>query len=1237
MKHLIFNVIKLLGRAVLACTLLAPALPALAEISPFSRTPLLSAGSNVKPNLMLLMDNSGSMDFVHSPDNYWTTFGSGLTPLNAYQSPNANKLYYNPRVRYNPSVSAAGTPTASATEATARADLLVWAKGNSTVVRANDVFYAEPCSATSCSAYLGVAAYGASYNIFGTTTSTLTFNLCTTWTTATPAVCTAIATYNIPPATGTFNTTPYVTLTTAELTTLRTDCTDLAGRCSWREERQNALNWQQFYATRMKSTKTSISIAFSDPKYDNAFRLGYGWMNQNNGDNSTVANEEPGASKIRRGVRPFTDSATTATTNEKTQFYTWLGGLQASGSTWSNSLLNAAGIYYQKIGDGGPWGATPANAPNGTSSDTTPHLSCRRANAVMFSDGSYGDSNSIGDIDGTSPPTLANSSHVNPVTKQTFSYSIAPSATASFIAYPDTTANTLADLAASYWLRDLRPDNTVMPDNVAPVDGNPAFWQHMVFYTIGFGIKGTVTPAQIAQYNSDFTKGITSTLNWTGGTVDENKINDYIHAGYTGRGGSYSVATPSDVKNAFDDVISRTIGQSGADAGVAVSDTNSDLSTLAGELKYVPNYSLLESTGDIRAFTLSAKGDVSGTVPAWYASRGIPSSATRRLVTSSGYLPTAGVNLTGTFASLNADIRTALGSNANDSFIKYLRGDTTGINVAGQNLRIRNSLMGTVVNSPPTYVRGELDMGYTTTYVTTTFTGIDLYAAYKNAKNKYSSGVLFAAANDGILHAINPQSGNEVMGFMPRSAMPKLDAFSLDPYTHDYILDGPVTEGDVYDGVANAWKSMVFGTGGRGGQYVYALNVPVQTSLTGTITSPVMTASDVKWEINKDTSASFANLGYVLNGVQTGYLPGGKWVAVFGNGYYSAKGYASLFIVDALTGAFIQEISTGVGTTTLANGMGGITLVRAENRQIVAAIGGDQQGNMWKFDLRTAGTGGGKVAFGGVPLYTVPGGRPFSGAPAWRPKDGGMLVVAATGLLNTKADSSDTGTQTIYGILDKTPVGTNETSAFAALGTLSDSTLQLQTTTVVAGTTTTAASYYKVSANPVDYSTQKGWKLEMTFEAGQRSVADVLNIGHTVVISTVVPPSSASTAESCTAGTSVSGYVYQLDALTGGNPDRTGYSDGKSSGFDINGDGIGDGWGVAKAQGFPRGNVIAQNNIGPRTENVLTKDGNVPCDGSTASGAMLGTGSTALGLVSTCGGGGYRRTWRQLINPPRIN
>jgi type IV pilus assembly protein PilY1 len=1177
MNILLSNTLKGIWRTVLVCAAMACTLTAMAQTpSPFAQTPLLSKASSVKPNLMLLLDNSGSMDDDQAPNSLTPHFANPMTNANAVISPDINQIYYDPRTRYQPRPNADGTLQAAGTEATA----------------------------------------GAIGNRSSLTNVALPFNICTA-VDATGA-CTGFAAYSIPaPA----NSTTFVTSTYVVKTADRTDCITLPTRCTWAEERQNALNWQLYYSTKIEATKTSIGIAFLDSKFDNKFRLGYQKMNSQS-DNGV---------SIDRGVRPFTNdtSLPVGFRTEKTDFYTWLYAQIANNSTPANTLLQFAGDYYLDNTNTGPWAARPI-----LGGDSSPHLSCRRSNAVLFSDGEYNDTPpTSGNVDNGSFGSVSNTTHVNPVNTVTFAYSKTASKTATYIAYPDGNADTMADLAASYWIRDLRPD---LADNVTPVDGNPAFWQHMTTYTIGMGVEGSVTPVQIAQYNIDFSNGMTTaTLAWGDPTANAtNKINDFIHAAYSGRGRFYSANSTGDVKKAFNDVIARTIQQAGSNAGVAVSDTNSSLATLAGELKYVPSFSLLESTGDIQAFTLSQNGNVSGTSPAWLASRNIPSSSSRTLVTSTAIGTTVGYNLTTPFASLPTDVKTALGSNANDSFINYLRGDTTGTNVAGQSLRIRNSRMGTVVNSPPTYVRGELDMGYTSTFVASSFTGISSYAAYTKAKRENGLGVLFAAANDGIVHAINAKTGAEIMGFMPRSAMPKLDAFSQEPYNHQYILDGPISEGDIYNGAQSQWKSMVFGTGGRGGQYVYALNVPVQATPASPLLAPTMSKSDVRWEIN-NTMTNFSNLGYVLNAPQTGYLPDGTWVAVFGNGYYSATGVASLFIVNALTGARIQEISTGQGSTSATNGMGGITLVRGASRQIVAAIGGDSNGNMWKFDLTAAtSTGGGKVAFGGQPLFTEPNNQPFSGAPAWRPLNGGMLVVAATGLLNTAADASSTSVQTIYGVLDKTAVGGAETTTFTV--PVSMATLQLQTTSLVVSSSTAVASFYKVSTNSVNYSTQGGWKLEMTFEAGQRSIADVLNLGQTVVISTVVPPSNASTVETCTADNSVAGFVYQLDAETGGNPDNAGHKGGNGSGFDVNGDGVGDGMGVAKSLGFPRGNVIARDTFGPRTESLVGGE-NAPCDGSSASGSLLGTGDKALSLISTCTSTAWKRTWRQLLNPPRIN
>jgi type IV pilus assembly protein PilY1 len=1213
-----------------------------------SQKPLLSVSSTAKPNLLFMLDNSGSMNLNFVPDNFLSSFEfpspttATMNPVAAYRSSFANKLFYDPTIRYLPRVDYSGTQLENATEASALAYTKFWSGS----AAANGIFYTDfnnskPLCGGGLCQYFTISANPNEVRYEGTYSNDLVYHLCTSVNAANK--CTSTAQYTVPQNSATYTLTAQI-----DKPATRTDCKADPTKCTWQEERQNALNWQQYYSSRLTATQTAAGQAFADARYDNAFRLGYGRMNKpavvtqdNTGsitfvtsfprtvDDSATVTGVANTSLIRRAVRPFTNNEALATgfKTEKTDFFTWLYGQTGGGGTPTKQLLEASGNYFGNTTTTGPWSASPAIG------STEAQLSCRRNNTIVFSDGAYNNTEvspvpaELRNVDNGDFTNLANTTHTDSKSV-TFVYSTTPSKTATYITYPDAATNTLADMAAKFWIQDLRPD---LPDTLNPVSGNPAYWQHMVTYSIGYGIRGSVTDAQIARYNQDYLLGITPTaLAWGAPNTNINIINDFVHAGYSGRGKSYSVVTANQVKNAFNDILSRTTQQAGSDAGVAVADTNSSLSTLAGEFKYVPSYSILESSGDVAAFVLSANGDVSSTTPAWLASRNIPGFATRTLVTMSGTnVPT---DLTGTFAALPGDVKTALGPQANDAFIEYLRGKATGIDTSTNEIyRLRASLMGTIVNSPPAYIRGSLNMGYTTTLVTSSATvpGISKYSAFRTAKTNNSLGILLAPSNDGIVHAINPRTGEEVMGYMPRAAMSKLQNFGASDYTHKYIVDGPVNEGDIYDG--SNWKSVAIGTGGRGGQYVYAMSIPTLATATAPLTAPAMDKNSLLWEVN-NTTAGFNNLGYVLNQPQTGFLPDGTWVAVFGNGYNSATGEASLFVVNALTGEFIQEISTNQGSLSKPNALGGVTLVRGKNRQVVAAIAGDRLGNMWKFDLRVRGSG--DIAFKDKkPLFTSLDKRPFTAAPAWRPLNNGMLVVAATGELVADTDAADLATNTIYGVLDKTPIGGDEDEKeFEAPADMSK--LQLQTSTAVVSTATNAFSFYTVSRNLVDYTKQSGWRLDMTYEAGQRSIADVLNFGQTVVVATVVPP-VVSNAESCPAGNSAPGYIYQIDAETGGNADIGLRSSGKGSGFDVNGDGIGDGYSVAKSSGFPRGSVVAQDQVGPRTESVLNDTSGTPCDGSSTSGFLIGTGASALGLISSCGGG-FLRTWRQLLNPPVI-
>ena len=83
-----------------------------------------STTSTVKPNLMLVLDNSGSMDWDHMPDDS-TDAGSSVTFSFGYyglRSSQCNMVYFNPVTSYLPPVHADGTSYPDASFTSARTD-----------------------------------------------------------------------------------------------------------------------------------------------------------------------------------------------------------------------------------------------------------------------------------------------------------------------------------------------------------------------------------------------------------------------------------------------------------------------------------------------------------------------------------------------------------------------------------------------------------------------------------------------------------------------------------------------------------------------------------------------------------------------------------------------------------------------------------------------------------------------------------------------------------------------------------------------------------------------------------------------------------------------------------------------------------------------------------------------------------------------------------------------------------
>ena len=295
-----------------------------------------------------------------------------------------------------------------------------------------------------------------------------------------------------------------------------------------------------------------------------------------------------------------------------------------------------------------------------------------------------------------------------------------------------------------------------------------------------------------------------------------------------------------------------------------------------------------------------------------------------------------------------------------------------------------------------------------------------------------------------------------------------------------------------------------------------------------------------------------------------------RWVAIIGNGYNnteadgaaSTSGYAILYILDAQTGAVLRKLNTKTGSATTPNGLASPTAIDADgNGTADYVFAGDLNGNMWKFDLSDTNPANWKVAFGTAtaPLPLVANGRTsqqVTSAPeVGKAANGGFMVYFGTGKYLESADATTTATQSFYGIWDR-----NDGSTHYTLGSgtgLGSANLLLQTIDDTLSTTNNGvSSTWRVSSQQSTNGTNSqnavtkigtagsflgafnGWYLDLP--AGERQVtAPVLTSSGKIVFTTMLPNTNP-----CSYGGS--GWVMELDAARG---DRLALT------FDVNGDG----------------------------------------------------------------------------------
>jgi type IV pilus assembly protein PilY1 len=247
----------------------------------------------------------------------------------------------------------------------------------------------------------------------------------------------------------------------------RADCAASAlGVCTYSEEIQNFANWYTYYRSRVLTARAGSGLAFAEQ--GSGLRVGFATINKGNSDIDGVSSPV-----IVNGGREFKDA-------DRTKFFSSLYGTAIpNADTPLRYALDSVGQYYSRKDNTGPWTPTPGTvAPAGAGGEKS--LACRRNYALLMTDGYWNSTAASGDRtlnnDGTDNPT-----HTSP-SGQSYTYkAVSP--------FTDSWSSTLADVAMYYWKTDLRTDYP----NVVPVTSrNPAFWQHMVTYGIGFGVSGKI-------------------------------------------------------------------------------------------------------------------------------------------------------------------------------------------------------------------------------------------------------------------------------------------------------------------------------------------------------------------------------------------------------------------------------------------------------------------------------------------------------------------------------------------------------------------------------------------------------------------------------------------------------------------------------------------------------------------------------------------------------------------------
>lgn len=859
----------------------------------------------------------------------------------------------------------------------------------------------------------------------------------------------------------------------------------------------------------------------------------------------------------------------------RANFNAWVDSLAPSDSTPTHLMIKNAGEYMKTTGLLNPYAKNPGVTE-------TPLLACRKSFHIFMTDGEWNNESSYGN----NPGTAGNADGVTRTLPDGMLYDVSAANTQTRI-FRDVhgvgTVNTVADFVFDYWSSDLQPG---IPNEVRPIirqpgsvnfgttaapywleeywnpRNNPATWQSLVTYTIGFGV-GSTLPTKGAN-NRPWWGGAT----WSGGDYanlvqgitlwgdaiasDVAKRQELWHMAINSRGRYVPANNAVDLSAAFAEIVNQIL-QDTSNPLVAITANTQTLS--ANTRAYVAGYDAAKWSGHVRAYTLTSSAGVSST-PVWDAAVQLESKplADRLIFTHDGSAP-ANFNWSALSATQKSLLQGLDTVTAGQSRVDYLRGDRSLEIQSGGTLRNRDKRLGDIVGSSLWSV-AKPEMGYT----------MNNYRTFRSAKSARTP-MIYVGANDGMLHGFSATDGSEKIAYIPLGVYTNLAAYTNPAYSHRFFVDGQPFTGDFFDGTD--WQTVLIGTLAGGGKGYFALNVTNPDSWTNTSAASVIlmdktNGSDI--DIGHLYGEPTVDVANPARAMQMTKLNNGRWAVLMGNGVNSTS-EKSVLLIQYLDGA--KELVKLVADNTGANGNGLASPQLIDingDGQADIAYAGDLLGNLWKFDLTSATASDWSVAYSGAPLFvardTAGARQPITTAPTWvSHPNGGVMLGFGTGREVTEGDRTNVSLQSMYGIWDNASIALSSGSVTLRGGAVipdasprfgrNSLTQQTQTSTmVIAGKT-----FFKTSTNPVSYTgagAKRGWYLDWP-GLGERTVANPGILDKRLMKmpsrKAAVGSQTQSSEETCTPdATPPEEYETLIDLLTG-KPLATALFDTDGGGF----------------------------------------------------------------------------------------